>query len=253
MCFETVKLQEKTPVAVPKFKIGDKVKVTRAAKSRERGWINSWIKEMNLAVGQIGTVVSLHSDEARLDVPGIKEKYFYPLFVLEPVTEKPTEKTFKVGDRVQVKYGYGWDGLGTVKADRGGFFDVKLDHKTYEGSFYPNQLTFIEAKPYADVATPKTEVAAAQQGISAAVKSHNRVFTVAQAFAVALAKSNAIGVTNADAVQAKLAEQGFTSADLGNAAGALFRGKNWKKYNTQKSARKGNHAREISNWMYVGA
>jgi hypothetical protein len=97
----------------------------------------------------------------------------------------------------------------------------------------------------------KSESTAKEQGIVQAVKGHTEVFIVARKLAVQLAKAN--GTVNADLVQDDLAKLGYASADLGNAAGALFRGKNWKYVRTQKSARKGNHLRDIKVWEYVGA
>jgi len=160
------------------FKVGDKVKVLRKAKTHELGWGDSWEREMDEAVGNIGTVKYI-SERLKYNVvvSGPKVPHFgYPSFVLELVTEKSIND-FKVGQKV--------------------------------------------------------------------------VFIVARKLAVQLAKAN--GTVNADLVQDYLAKLGYASADLGNAAGALFRGKNWKYVRTQKSARKGNHLRDIKVWEYVGA
>lgn len=80
----------------------------------------------------------------------------------------------------------------------------------------------------------------------------SKVFDIAKKIAVDLAKSKPLKIVNADLVQAELLKQGYTSSDLGNAAGALFRGKNWIRYFRTKSNRKGNHKREITNWQYIG-
>ena len=223
------------------LKSGDLVKITRTAKAHESGWSNTWVEDMNPAVGKIGKVVSVHGNEARLDVPEVGDHYYYPLFVLEQVK---TLGGFKVGDKVRVKASRSvvWNKY-EAKVTR---FDdpyIRITSAFGSAGFYPYNLEHITE-------TPVAEVKAAAQGISAAVKSHNKVFVTAQAIAITLAKSN--GTVNADKVQDTLVNQGFTSADLGNAAGALFRGKNWKKVGTIKSTRQGNHAREISNWQYVG-
>lgn len=139
---------------------------------------------------------------------------------------------FKVGDRVQVKYGFGWDGPGSVTKVNDRFVVVQPDHmKGRTGNFFPSQLTKL---------TPaSTQTAPAS------------TFAFALGAAVALAKQH--GVTNADEVQAAIAKTGITPAQLGNAAGAIFRSKNWEKVGTIKSTRPGNHSRLISTWKYVGA
>jgi len=73
-----------------KFKIGDKVLVTRMAKDHENGWNNSWAPEMNKLVGEISKVTEI-GDGGR----GIRlEDYFYyPEFVLEKVSNAK-EKEF---------------------------------------------------------------------------------------------------------------------------------------------------------------
>jgi len=176
-----------------------------------------------------------------LSVPSIGDGFYFPLFVLEHVTLGG----FKVGDRVQVTKKRAAEGTHITGAATVVSVDEYVNIKTdtgYRGGFLPSSLEFL---------APVAEVKAAAQGISAAVKSHNKVFATAQAIAIDAAKT--YGSVNADKVQDLLIGQGYTSTDLGNAAGALFRGKNWKKVGTVKSTRQGNHAREISNWQYVGA
>jgi hypothetical protein len=259
MCFETETREKKLSKAelfgTPKFKPGDKVKITRKAISHENNWENSWVDFMNTAVGKIGIVKnSGYSLRHNIDVEFNGRTYGYPVFVLELVPEvesvKPIKKEFKVGDRVQVNWQTGsmWNGPGTITRIYQHNGDIQVTTDTYlVGAFDPEKLTLISTP----ATVPSVEITKKEQGINAAVKSHSKVFGIAKNLAVQLAQSNAIGVTNADAVQAALVKQGYTSIDLGNAAGALFRGKNWKKYNTQKSTRDGNHAREITNWQYV--
>jgi hypothetical protein len=57
----------------------------------------------------------------------------------------------------------------------------------------------------------------------------------------------------ADNVQSELARLGYTSVDLGNAAGNLFRGKNWKHSGYVTTARPTGRGRKISVWEYMGA
>ena len=60
------------------LKSGDLVKITRAAKTHESGWGNAWVEGMNPAVGKIGKVVSVHGNEARLDVPEVGDHFPRP-------------------------------------------------------------------------------------------------------------------------------------------------------------------------------
>jgi hypothetical protein len=171
---------------------------------------------------------------------------FYPENLI-PCAPLPTKKEFKVGDRVQIKYGYGWDGPATVdniwspesisvKTDKPGFHN--------SGAFHPKYLTLVEQPVQFTLAKVPTSVDH---------RSRVRVFGVAKEAAVKLAKQNFSSLVSADDVQDELRKLGYSSLDLGNAAGNLFRGKNWKKVSTKKSTRSGNNAREISVWKYIGA
>lgn len=96
------------------FKVGDKVMITQKA------YINCWASEMDLTVGWVGTIVSLHDSYgyptckrnymctnvsgniccASVEV-GLNLTFLYPIYVLEKVEEKPTED-FKIGDKVKI-------------------------------------------------------------------------------------------------------------------------------------------------------
>lgn len=237
------------------LKVGDRVRVTRTAESHEGGWENSWEPDMDLAVGQIGVVTYIGSrlkhDIGLMfsDISRVTDAYSFPEFVLEKVVEP---RKFQIGDRVRVSYtyGHGWDGDGKIISKN--FMDmfvVKYDRGHQTGAFYSKYLTLIE--PAGAPVPPVAEVALQSQGTSASVKSHNKVFLLASKIAVQLGQQN--GSVSADQVQAELVKLGYSSTDLGNAAGALFRNKNFKKDYAVKSGRKGNHAREITKWQYVGA
>lgn len=69
------------------FKKGDRVRILRKAQAGARGWQNSWVPEMNAAVGKIGRVTFVDPDrkhDVEVDVRGIIG-YGYPDFVLELV------------------------------------------------------------------------------------------------------------------------------------------------------------------------
>lgn len=78
-----------------KFKVGDQVRVLRKAKSHARGWENSWVSNMDAAVGKIGRVTSLsgalHDVTVRVPGTGGDEGWGYPDFVLKLVP-KPARK-----------------------------------------------------------------------------------------------------------------------------------------------------------------
>lgn len=240
---EKPNLKAKT-IATPEqggFKVGDSVKIVRAAKNQENGWTNVWAKSMNEATGKIGTVVAFEgSDGIQVKVPGISALYFYPEFVLAL-----SKEGFSVGDRVQVKASRMSDNFSLEPATVTGFsldnnnllVQIKTD-KGRTGGFYPRNIELLPAAPAVKVAISGSKVP-------------STAFATAQGIAISLAKSN--GRVNADEVQDALATKGYSSTDLGNAAGALFRSKNWKKVGAVKSARKGNHARTIQNWKYIGA
>lgn len=184
-----------------KFNIGDRVRVVRAAKSNENDWKNSWVGNMNNAVGQTGTVRTL--DAFRKDVgvyvPGVGQ-WGFPEFVLELVSPKPVWKS---------DLGY----------------------------------------PYADQAA-KSE-ALKQTGIVQAIGSHVKVFKIAQLESLKLGRENRI--VHVEMVQDALEKLGYKSTDLGNAAGGIFRSKNWKDTGrTQKSNRATSRRRKITLWEYVG-
>jgi hypothetical protein len=142
------------------------------------------------------------------------------------------KQEFKVGDRVYVNYGHGWNGSGTVvEVWSSGNISVKTDSGKH-GSFNLEYLTLIEPAPIVHI--------------------KSKVFSIAKSIAVTLAKQSSLRITNIDRVQSELFLLGYNSADLGNAAGCVFRGKNWKKFNKAQSNRKGNHSREIVTWEYVG-
>lgn len=344
---------------VKTFKVGDKVKILRAAMNYESGWQNTWERSMNDAVGKIGKVVWIpgSKNNIQVEVEGIS-RYSYPDFVLEKVIDTPvpvlapvattdrgalkadavlaskfkagdkvratfvdydsknegktakvteihngyvkvqfeedaftvalfpqrltlieskatitglepgTVETkietkpivlpiklsdFKTGDRVEVKHGYGWDGPGTVVRIGYANVIVQLDNKPkgFHGGFNLHEVTKISS-----LAIEPGQLEKFRQSRAVTTGVHTGqgtkfVFNTAYTAAVKLARAN--GVTNADEVQASIAQQGITPAQLGNAAGAIFRSKNFQKVGTIKSTRPGNHSRTISTWKYVGA
>lgn len=326
MCFhhktvkETKVSETKTSVPENKFKIGDQVRITRRAASHERGWENSWVREMDEAVGKIGTVVSpeklnlLHNVGVELE----GREFGYPSFVLELVPagyEKFTHQylesapsEFKVGDRVQVNYKPNsmWNGIGFVSKIHGpvggtNLNSVQVTVNKMVGAFKPEHLTLVNEttepihverrtqgkefnigdtvraigraqydspstvdeidKTYVYIRTSKGERGGFYPYNLTLIKPINSsslhsvprstVYSIAKGIAVKLAKTH--GVVNADNIQEELFRLGYSSTDLGNAAGSLFHGKNWEKVSTINSTRKGNRLRQINQWKYIGA
>jgi len=67
------------------FNVGDKVEVLRKAKSRERGWPNSWVEEMNCRVGRTGRISGISRSGITLNFPRSSFDLDYPFYVLKKV------------------------------------------------------------------------------------------------------------------------------------------------------------------------
>lgn len=173
-------------------KEGDTVRILRKVPSHSNGWSDSWQPQMDAAVGKTGVVKKVipNSLDVQVDVPGVRNAYFYPVFVLENLTSQPGPR-FTPGQHVVVDY-----------------------------TLAPTKRT--------------------------------RCLATAQAIALQLAKEDTNFKVDADQVQARLARFGFTSADLGNAAGSIFtRDKFVNTGHTVKSTRQGNRGRRIAIWQLV--
>lgn len=220
------------------FNVGDKVKITRAAKTRENGWYNSWVHDMDKAVGKIGTVERRDYYGVQVNIPGVNGTYYYPEFVLEQVG-------FKIGDRVRVRETRGGpfklipatvvSGAHKIAGHDG--HDIRLD--TGRTVYF-----FVENLEFLPVAATLTRTPSKASTLGSA-------YVAGTEAARRLAKQN--GRVTADEVQAELAKIGYTSRDLGNAAGAIFRSGSFRKVGQVNSTRPGNRGRKISQWELVGA
>jgi hypothetical protein len=253
---------------IPQYKVGDRVKILRKAKTHEDGWKNAWVPQMDKSVGKTGVVTSTkRSLEKDIQVTVCYMSYGYPSFVLELVPATPTvtidpqqpKPEYKVGDRVEITYGYGWNGPGTVtevygptskysgyliKKDDGrvGGFGTK-DLKPLAASIVSNVIPFAEQKPVG--------VALKEKGIARAVKAHSKVFGIAKAAAIEAGKE--LKFVHIGHVQEKLTAQGYKPEDLGNAAGGVFRSKSWRDTGKSvQSSRSTSRARKITVWEYIG-
>lgn len=241
-----------TPVT---FKKGDKVRILRKVADYDQGWKNVWVREMDQAIGKVGTVQYAASgcNDVTVEVPGI-DLFGYPEFVLELVkgTPAPAQITpaFKVGDKVRVDYPQAtmWNGEGVIKeirSDNPDLFIIKFNRTGHrdQGGFDLQHLTLLPTEQYA-VLTKTSAPLPLRSG---------RVLDVARQIAVRAAKNSSSRTVNADIVQAELLKVGFTSADLGNAAGQVFKIGFINTSNTVKSTRPGNNSRRIIVWKYIGA
>lgn len=91
----------------------------------------------------------------------------------------------------------------------------------------------------------------ADAGILAAAESNPVILAVAREIARRIAIER--GEVTADDVQERLMVLGYHRDALGNAAGSLFRGREWQYTDrTVKSKRIQAHARLLRVWRYVG-
>lgn len=92
--------------------------------------------------------------------------------------------------------------------------------------------------------------AAKETGIALAVAHRAEILAKAREVARDLARHAEYQETNADEVAAQLELQGIDSTELGNAAGAIFRGKDWTFVGYKKSVRVSRHANKIGIWAF---
>lgn len=92
---------------------------------------------------------------------------------------------------------------------------------------------------------------AKDNGIALAASHRTKVLALARSIAFDLAAKNG-GVTNAEDVAIQLEKMGIDSTQLGNAAGAIFRTKNWK-FTGQfvTPVRLSRHGNQIRVWQYL--
>lgn len=80
------------------FKVGDKVRVLRKARTHEKDWQNSWIpKRMDAAVGKIGKVLAVDPERQDVEIafPGVYGTWGYPAFVLQKIRKPSTKRKRK--------------------------------------------------------------------------------------------------------------------------------------------------------------
>lgn len=82
------------------IKVGSRVRVTRAAESHEEGWNNTWEPLMTRAVDTVDEINYIEDCGIHL-----KEGYYFPYFVLEPVNDEYRKPTLEdVGQIIEVSW-----------------------------------------------------------------------------------------------------------------------------------------------------
>lgn len=104
-----------------------------------------------------------------------------------------------------------------------------------------------------DAFDPAAGEAGKLDGMARAAGSRPSLLAFARGLAVGIALSRPDRTCTADDVQRALAERGVSLFALGNSAGALFVGGDWRWTGGRvKSERRHAHANEIKVWEYVG-
>lgn len=92
----------------------------------------------------------------------------------------------------------------------------------------------------------------ADAGVERAARGKGPLLDLARRGAVEIARSRESKTVTADDVQAWLVRQGIEESKLGNAAGSVFRGPQWRYTGvTVKSQRPASHGRLIRVWELV--
>ena len=81
------------------LKVGDTVRILRAAEDDEMGWNNSWMPEMDAFVGGAALVTKLDGEYGIQLQDGME----YPYFVLEKVDFSSVKSRFSVGTILNIR------------------------------------------------------------------------------------------------------------------------------------------------------
>lgn len=92
----------------------------------------------------------------------------------------------------------------------------------------------------------------AEAGMNLAARNNQPQLEYARRLAVEIGREKRF--VTADDVQRAMVDKGFPESSLGNAAGSVFRGRDWKwdGVRTIKSTRVASHGRLIRVWEFVG-
>lgn len=120
------------------------------------------------------------------------------------------------------------------------------DHAGFNTMFFEDVIEEVTNGPVMEAERRKV------QGMEQAVSSKRHIFDLAKDLAVNIAARHPSKEITADEVQIALINYGYDPSDLGNAAGALFRGKQWSFTGEwRKSIRITNHRRQNRVWRLI--
>ena len=69
------------------FKVGDKVIITRKAATKENGWSNSWVKDMDFYLNKEGTITEISGEVGIRVYFTNKATWQFPYFVLQKINQ----------------------------------------------------------------------------------------------------------------------------------------------------------------------
>ena len=234
MCFQYNKERKEKKQAVKSdirdntgLKVGDRVKVTYSS------YLNGEATFTGTAQQDGKTYYNIKTDDGRTG--GFYREHL-------TLISTPVKTGFKIGDRVRVKVSrrsnYSLVPATVVGEARKVYSEIGRAIRIDDGTviyFFDKNLEYLPV-PAATSVTTKTLGSAYIAGANAAHR---------------LAKQN--GTVTADQVQAELALMGYTSRDLGNAAGSIFRSSKFRRVGEVNSTRPGNRGRKIAQWELVSA
>lgn len=117
-----------------------------------------------------------------------------------------------------------------------------------------HRLEYLEKESMTGQATIFDAIAAreaAEAGIELAATNNRPLLEIARRLAAELGRRQRF--VTADDVQRILIDRGYQESQLGNAAGSVFRGRQWKWHGqTVKSERVASHGRLLRVWEYTG-
>jgi len=194
---------------------------------------------------------------------GSEAGWFPSSLTLEP---SAIVKKIEKGQRVRVIYPQApiWNGEGTVQK----IFDdntivVELNRPGFlsRGGFSKDMITILDQpQPTQPTAQPTPVPVPTGSPLPVPTAKPDPFLTlgqnplqVARNLAVKIAQTNPAQRVNIDAVQFELEKLGISSAILGNAAGQIFKGNQFRNTGeTVNSTRPGNRGRRVTIWQYVG-
>lgn len=133
----------------PTLKVGDRVRILHSKNSKEAGWDNEWVEEMDEKIGKAGTIREIRAAGVYFNEFG----YGYPPSVLELVQAEPAPALptiFQVGDVVLVNkqltvVNRGERAKITSLGQTGGYFLSTIGCNTKKGFAQGEDLTLVTA------------------------------------------------------------------------------------------------------------